>query len=95
MFSRGVAGLITMGGEPVPIPNQQIESVQKLLANNVRCTAHPFLKIGQRVRVRNGALDGIEGILVAHSGSKGLVISIDGIQRSLAVRIEGYDIELC
>lgn len=95
VFARGVAGLITMGGEPIPIPNQQIESVQKLLANNIRCAAHPFLKIGQRVRVRSGALDGIQGIFIAHNGTKGLVISIDGIERSLAVRIEGYDIEVC
>jgi transcriptional antiterminator NusG len=95
VLARGVAGLVTMGGEPIPIPNQQIESVQKLLANNVQCTAHPFLKVGQRVRVRSGALEGVQGILLAHNGTKGLVISIDGIQRSLSVRIEGYDIEVC
>jgi hypothetical protein len=85
--------LITMGGEPIPIPDEQIESVQKLLTNNVPCRAHPFLKIGQRVRVRGGSLDGVEGILVRVNGEKGLVVSIDAISRSLALRIEGYDVE--
>jgi transcription antitermination factor NusG len=93
LFARGVAGLITMRGEPIPIPDEQIESVQKLLANNVRCVAYPFLRIGQRVRIRGGALEGVQGILTARDGHKGLVVSIDGIQRSLAVRIEGYDLE--
>ena len=92
-FARGVAGFVTMGGDPVPVPNEQIESVQKLLANSFRCVAYPFLKIGQRVRIRGGSLEGVQGILTAHNGHKGLVVSIDGIQRSMAVRIEGYDVE--
>ncbi len=55
--------------------------------------SHPFLKIGQRVRIRSGALDGLEGILVSRNGDHTLVISIDAIQRSLAVRVEGYEVE--
>ena len=94
LFARGVAGFITMRGEPIPIPDDQIENVQKLLANDIPCIAHPFLRIGQRVRVRGGSLDGVEGILTAFNGQKGLVVAIDGIQRSLAVRIEGYDVEI-
>jgi hypothetical protein len=45
------------------------------------------------VRIRSGALDGVEGILTARSGESTLVVSVDAIQRSLAVRIEGYDVE--
>jgi transcription antitermination factor NusG len=92
-YARGVAGFITMGGDPVPVPNEQIESVQKLLANDIPCEQHPFLKVGQRVRIRGGALEGVQGTLLAHNGHKGLVVSIDGIQRSLAICIEGYDVE--
>jgi hypothetical protein len=51
------------------------------------------LKIGQRVRIRGGSLDGVEGILTRFNGESGLVISIDGISRSLALRIEGYDVQ--
>ncbi len=93
LFARGTAGFITMGGKPIPVPDEEIESVQKLLTNNVPCRAYPFLKIGQRVRVRGGSLDGVEGILVRFNGEKGLVVSIDAISRSLALRIEGYDVE--
>lgn len=94
LFARGVAGFITMRGEPIPIPDEQIENVQRLLANDIPCMVHPFLKIGQRVRIRGGSLDGVEGILTGFNGDKGLVVSIDSIQRSLAVRIEGYDVEV-
>jgi transcription antitermination factor NusG len=93
-FVRGVAHIVSMCGEPTPIPDDQIENVQRLLVNNVGCVEYPFLKVGQRVRVRGGALDGIQGILTAHNGNRGIIISIDGIERSLAVRIEGYDVEV-
>jgi len=51
------------------------------------------LKIGQRVRVRGGALDGVEGILVSANGDRSLVISLNSIERSLSIRVEGYDVE--
>jgi len=55
-------------------------------------TPYPFLRVGQRVRVRGGALDGLEGILITN-GEKRLVISVGAIHRSLSITIEGYDVE--
>jgi hypothetical protein len=43
--------------------------------------------------VRGGALDGVEGVFVANNGSRNLVISVEPIQRSLSIRIEGYQVE--
>jgi len=38
-------------------------------------------------------LHGLEGLLVQHDKGK-LVISIESIQRSLAIEIQGYELEL-
>jgi transcription antitermination factor NusG len=76
-----------------PIPDEQIEAVRTIMEERANWQSHPFLKIGQRVRIRSGALDGVEGILVARNGRDSLVVSIDLIQRSLAVRIDGYSVE--
>ena len=76
-----------------PIADSQIEEIRALLAAKVPVADHPFLKIGQRVVIRGGALDGLEGILTGHNGSQRLVISVDSIERSLSISIEGYDIE--
>ncbi len=89
----GVYSLVGTRKEGTPIPDEQIAAVQKLIEERLPWHSHPFLKIGQRVRIRSGALDGVEGILVSRSGESTLVVSIDAIQRSLAVRIEGYDVE--
>ena len=45
------------------------------------------------MRVRGGALDGIEGILTARNGERTLVISVEPIQRSIAIRIDEYHVE--
>jgi transcription antitermination factor NusG len=89
----GVFGLVGGKGEGVPIPDEQIDAVRSLVEAQVPWSSHPFLKIGQRVRIRSGALNGVEGVLVQRNGDRTLVISVDAIQRSLAVRLEGYEVE--
>ena len=89
----GVIGLIGFAGQVIPIPTKQIDDLQMLLSQKVPCGLHPFLKIGQRVRIRGGCLDGLEGIL-DERGEKNLVISVESIERSVAIRIEGYELEL-
>jgi transcription antitermination factor NusG len=89
----GVFSIVGTRGEGTPIPDEQIDAVRRLIEERLPWHSYPFLKIGQRVRIRSGALDGVEGILVSRSGESTLVVSIDAIQRSLAVRIEGYDVE--
>lgn len=90
---NGVLRFVGTHGMGIPIPDEQIQAVQILAEEQLPLCSHPFLKIGQRVRIRSGALSGVEGILVARSGERTLVVSLDAIQRSLSVRIEGYDIE--
>ena len=53
----------------------------------------PYLHVGQRVRVCGGALDGVEGILAAENSDRSLVISVGLIQRSISVRVAGYNVE--
>lgn len=76
-----------------PIPDEQIEAVQTIVNERMNWETFPFLKIGQRVRIRSGSLTGVEGILVSRNGKRSVVVSVDAIQRSLAVRVEGYEIE--
>jgi transcription antitermination factor NusG len=89
----GVVGLVGFSGAAAPIPASQIEDLRKLLSQKVPCALHPFLKMGQRVRIRGGCLDGLEGILQG-AGRKHLVISIESIQQAIAMTIDGYELEL-
>ena len=89
----GVLKFVGTRGVGTPIAEAQIDAVRTLIGQQVPWSTHPFLQIGQRVRVRGGALDGVEGILLSRNDDNTLVVSIDAIQRSLSVRIQGYDLE--
>jgi transcription antitermination factor NusG len=90
----GVVSLVGSGPCGTPIPDKQIEAIQTLLDHDLPYVNHPFLRVGQRVRIQGGALDGVEGILLARKGENRLVLSIEMIQRSIAVPIEGYDVQV-
>ena len=90
----GVLGFVGSERQGTPIPDEQIESLRTAIRENIPCFPHPFISAGKRVRIRGGSLDGIEGILVRQSGDQCLVVSVQLLQRSVAIRVEGYDIEL-
>lgn len=91
--TNSVLGFAGDPGWGTPIPEAQIDAVRTLIDEQLPYVCHPFLKTGQRVRVRNGALEGCEGILLSRKGDQRLVISVDAMQRSLAVQIDGCDVE--
>jgi len=91
--TEGVVSFVGTHGQGIPIPDKQIEDIQALLASKVPFENHPFLKVGQRVRIRGGSLNGTEGILVGHDSDRALVISVELIQRSVSIRLQGYEVE--
>jgi transcription antitermination factor NusG len=91
--TNGIAGFVGARGVGVPIPDEEIEAVRTILVQKVPFTPHPFLSVGQKVRICGGSLDGIEGILQAKNGDHSLIVSVESIQRSLAIRIAGYQVE--
>jgi transcription antitermination factor NusG len=89
----GVVRLVGSGPELVPIEAKQIDDIRMLMGSGVSMMIYPFLRVGQRIRVRGGSLDGLEGIMEARPRESTLVISVTAIQRSIAINLEGYQIE--
>jgi transcription antitermination factor NusG len=91
----GVAKLVGFNGSPTALPQEEIELLRASLADGVRAEPHPYLKIGRRVRVKAGPLRGMEGILAQRKNRSRFVISVDLIRRSVAVEVEGLELEPC
>ncbi len=91
--TNGVNGFVGVRGIGTPIPDSEIEALQTLLKQRVPFEPYPYLKIGQRVCIRGGCLDGVEGVLTAVNGDQSLIVSVDLIQRSIAMRITGYTVQ--
>ncbi|MGA8213786.1 MAG: UpxY family transcription antiterminator [Candidatus Sulfotelmatobacter sp.] len=91
--ASGVVSFVGQNAAGVSIPDEQVEAIRTLLVRKVPFKDHPFLKVGQRIRVRGGSLSGVEGILMAVKGARSLVISVEPIQRSLCIDLDGYEVE--
>ena len=92
LSTPGVLRWVGSRTEPAVIPEREIDAVRALVTNGFEPSSYPFLKIGQKVRVCGGCLDGVEGMLVAKNGAKHLVISIDVIHQSMAIKVDGYKV---
>jgi transcription antitermination factor NusG len=88
-----VVRLVGFGGQPVALPDLEIEALRHGLSGGMRIGPHPYLKIGQRVRVKTGPLRGLEGILARKKKVSRFVISLDLIMRSVAVEIDVAELE--
>jgi len=89
----GVARLVGFAGRPVALPEEEFARIRALLAKGLRAELHPYLKTGQRVRVCSGPFEGMEGIVVRRKNSSRLVISLELIQRAMAVDVENACLE--
>jgi transcription antitermination factor NusG len=89
----GLACLVSFAGRPVALPEEEFARIRGFLDKGFRVEPHAYLNAGRRVRVRSGPLEGMEGIVVRRKNSSHLVISMELIQRAIAVDVDALDVE--
>jgi transcription antitermination factor NusG len=88
----GVVSLVGMGAQALALPEQQIERLRAGLSL-LNAQPYPYVAVGDRVRIVQGPLKGLEGLLVRVKRNYRVAISIDLIQRSLSVEVELGQVE--
>jgi transcription antitermination factor NusG len=88
----GVIGFAVNSAHPTALAEEDIEAL-RTLSSICRAEPHPFMKVGDRVRIVAGPLNGMEGILVRRKHELRVVLSLDFILRSVAVEVSELDIE--
>jgi transcription termination/antitermination protein NusG len=93
--ARGLVRILGQGWDRLAVvPEEEIHAIRAVLRSKLPIQAHPYLREGQRVRVRRGLLSGVEGILVGAKANKGrLVLSVELLQQSVAVEVDCSDVE--
>jgi transcription antitermination factor NusG len=86
-----VARLVGFNGLPTALPSEEMEAMRNGLTRHLHAEPHPYLKVGRRVLIIRGPLEGCEGILLRKKGDSRVVLSIDLIMRSVAVDIDAND----
>lgn len=89
----GVHGLVSSAGKLAGIPEEEIQAVRSVIENHINVEPHPFLRCGDVVRVKSGALAGLEGLLVRKKGQTRLIISVTLLERSVAAEVDACTVE--
>jgi len=88
----GVLGFLGVRGIGVAIPDDEMAAIQAVMREKIPVEPHPFVQVGEKVRICGGSLDGLEGLLIGVDGKENLVMSIDLIERSVAIRVSGFKV---
>jgi len=79
--------------EPLPVPDAKIIAIQRIMDKKVEMFSMQYPKAGEPARIMDGPFAGIEGTVIKSDLEKELfVISIDLMQRSVAIKLEGFQI---
>jgi len=87
-----VVRLVGFNGLPPALPDTEMEVLRSGLSERLRAEPHPFLTVGRRVRIKSGPFAGLEGILKRKKSNLRVVISLEIIQRSVAVDVDAADV---
>jgi transcription antitermination factor NusG len=88
LITPGVHLIVGTGKIPSPVSDAEIEALRRVAASGTPAEPHPYLSAGQRVRIRAGALAGLEGILVDVKNSARMILSVELLRRSVAVQVD-------
>jgi transcription antitermination factor NusG len=93
ILTPGVHFIVTMAGRPARITDKEIDAIRRAVESQLEVEPHPFLRCGDRVRVKSGPLCDVEGILIRRKGSYRLVLSAEVLEKSVAVEVDAFSVE--
>jgi len=79
--------------DPIPVPDEKIDAIRRLISSRVEIHQIQYPKVGERARIVDGPFQGIEGtVLKADYEEEWFVVSIELLQRSVAIRLKGFQV---
>ena len=93
---RGVVHVLGSGCDPIPVPEEQVQAVRKMIEGPYPVVPWPWLQKGKRVRVTAGPLAGLETYIVKRKDNRKcqLVVTVDILGRSVSVEIDPGCVEV-
>jgi len=89
----GVLSVVGPARQPSPVDDGEIESLRAGLAER-NSRPHPFLTIGQKARIIEGAFAGKTGILIKDAGNLRVVLTLEAIMKSFSVEVNVDELEV-
>jgi|SRR5579884_1709277 len=89
----GAVHVVSFNGKMAALPERETDALRNALENDVYAEPCPYLRVGRRVRVVRGPMEGAEGILSRKKDKCRVVLSVDVLMRSVAVELDTTDVE--
>lgn len=93
LHTPGVFWFVGNGGGACTVPFHEIDAVRRVTQSSARFEPHPFLESGDRVRIKSGALTGIEGFLTRFRNQHRIILSVQLLQKAVAVEVDRSAVE--
>jgi transcription antitermination factor NusG len=88
----GVVSLVGFGRTLAPLPDFEIEALRSSIGQR-KIEPHPYLVIGERVRIKAGPMAGMEGVLVRRKNNFRVVLALDAIMQCVAVEVDAGELD--
>jgi transcription antitermination factor NusG len=88
LMTPGVIQIVGVGKSPIPVEEEEIAAIQRVVKNGLATMPWPYLQVGHVARIEEGPLRGMTGIIVRIKSGMKLVLSVSLLQRSVAVEID-------
>jgi transcription antitermination factor NusG len=87
-----VGRVVEFAGKLAAVPDAEMDAIRAIVRSGEPVRPWPHLKPGDRVRLERGPLRGMEGVLLKEKDTLELIVSVELLQRSVAVRIDAASI---
>ena len=87
LVTPGVNSIVGSGKTPVAVDETEITAVRHILDSGIPTQPWPYLRAGQEVRVEEGPLAGLTGIVIRDKGADRLIVSVTLLMRSVSAEI--------
>lgn len=88
LSTPGIFSILGNGPEPEAICEHEVEGIRRMLESELMPIPWPYVLPGQEVFLESGPLRGVQGVVIDASNGKWLVVSVNLLRRSVAVKIQ-------
>jgi transcription antitermination factor NusG len=88
LTTPGVMQIVGVGKTPIPVEEQEIDAIQRVGKSGIPLMPWPYLQVGHVAQIEEGPLRGVTGIVIRIKAGLKLVLSVNLLQRSIAVEID-------
>jgi transcription antitermination factor NusG len=88
LVTPGVISVVGQGRIPMPVDEGEMAVIRTVVSSGLRAEPWPYLEVGQKIRIKQDVLQGLEGILISFKGNHRIVVSVSLLRRSVALEID-------